>query len=557
MLDTLSIRQFAIIERAEIHFRPGFTVLSGETGAGKSILIDALSLLMGNRADPGMIRHGAEKADLNARFSNLPKALSEQLDNDELIDEEAPDNCLIRRTLREKGGKVFINTHPLTSARLRTLSVCLLDIHGQHANQALVRSGEQRDRVDRFGKLGKLLATVADTYQHWQKQLQRARAWQEERTTSAERLELIRYQLDEFERIAPQENEFTTLAKAQQLLAASDEILAKGGQLKAWLHENEPSLSEQLHAAFETATALAALNPDFHEARDLLNQAGVHLDEASDSLSRALNRIEHDPARLAEIDARMSALYGLARKHRLDPQELHSKWQSLRAEHDAVQRKEKSGETLEAVSEAAHTAYNQSADSLTAARRTAGERLAEKVQQLVRQLGMARAIFTVEHLPAQRPSAKGRDEIRFLLCANPGQTPQPLAKVASGGELSRVSLAIEVAGLDEAALPETLIFDEIDAGIGGEIADTIGKLLQRLGRTRQVLCITHLPQVAVWADHHYTIEKITNEDSTRTCIERLAPKQRIIEIARMLGSANADTSREHARVMLEQAGNRQ
>ena len=557
MLETLSIERFAIIERAEIRFQGGFTVLSGETGAGKSILIDALSLLMGTRADPGMIRHGAEKADLNARFSHLPRALVERLADDELADEEIPDTCLIRRTVREKGGKVFVNAHPLTAAHLRELCAYLVNIHGQHANQALMKSGEQRDRVDRFGKLEKLLAAVARSYHNWQRKLRRERQWREERDAGAERLALIGYQLDEFDRIAPQENEFATLSQAQRLLAASGEILDKGGQLKAWLHESDPSLGEQLHTACQTATALAALNPDFQEVRELLDQAGVHLDEANDSLSRALRRIEHDPARLAELDNRMSALHGLARKHRLDPQELHPRWKILRKEYDALQRSQTSGETLAAESEAARLSYDQAADSLSVARREAGDKLAGEVQRRVRQLGMARAVFAVKISPAEKASAKGCDEITFLLCANPGQALQPLAKVASGGELSRISLAIEVAGLGEATLPETLIFDEIDAGIGGEVADTVGKLLSRLGRTRQVLCITHLPQVAVWADHHYTIEKISNDDSTQTRVRLLTPGQRIVEIARMLGSARADTSREHARAMLEEVRKRQ
>ena len=557
MLETLSIEQFAIIERTEIRFWPGFTVLTGETGAGKSILIDALSLLMGNRADPGLIRHGAEKADLYACFTHLPKVLRENLDGDELSDEQAPDHCLIRRTVREKSGKVFVNAHPLTAARLRELSVCLVNIHGQHANQALMKSGEQRDRVDRFGKLEKLRATVREAYRNWQQQLRREREWRQASDAGAERLDLLRYQLDEFERIAPQENEFATLSKNQRLLAASEEILGKGGQLQAWLRESDPSLSGQLHAACQTAAALAALHEDFKETGELLDQAAVYLDEAGDSLAHTLGRIEHDPARLNEIDKRMGALHELARKHHLDPETLHARWRILREEHTALAQRQTSGETLTAESEAARLAYEQAAGRLTAARREAGARLAGEVQESVRRLGMDRATFAIDLSPAEKPSAQGRDNITFLLCANPGQTLQPFARVASGGELSRVSLAIEVATLDEATLPETLIFDEIDAGIGGEVADRVGKLLKRLGRRRQVLCITHLPQVAVWADHHYSIEKSGDEHETQTDIHPLAREQRIVEIARMLGSAEAGASREHARAMLERSAKKQ
>ena len=277
----------------------------------------------------------------------------------------------------------------------------------------------------------------------------------------------------------------------------------------------------------------------------------MYLSEASDALGKQLNKIEHDPEALAETEARMSALHALARKHHIDPDQLPTHWQKLAAEHQTLAQKNQSGSELEAACQTAEADYHAKAAALSAARQKAAPALARDVEQWIRQLGMEKATFAIEVQPAARPAAHGSDDITYTLCANPGQTLQPLAKVASGGELSRVSLAIEVACLDETPTPPpTIIFDEIDTGIGGEVADTIGRLLHTLGQSRQVLCITHLPQVAAYADAHYRIEKHSDGKQTQTRVTALDDEARISEIARMLGSADSDTSREHARAML-------
>lgn len=550
MLDTLSIKQFAIIEHSEIRFQSGFNVLSGETGAGKSILIDAISLLLGQRADASMIRNGAEKADIHAAFSHIPDTLIQTLTENELIDEETPQQALIRRTIRDKGSKSFINAQAVTAALLKTLSEQLVSIHGQHANQALLHNPEQRRRLDRFGKLDSQTEHVRQTYHTWKQAEKTWQDWQNSRDNLNERLELISYQLQEFEQIAPQNEEFSELSERHSLLAAADQILHKGAQLSDALHENDHSATALLRQLAQQADNLAALHPQFQESAELLNQAYIYAEEAADALTRQLSKIEHDPEQLAQIDERMSALHSLARKHRIETEQLGSHWASLQTEHQELSGKHDSGEHLATAMQAAEKAYYQAAKKLSESRQQAAENLANETLQWIRQLGMEKAQFAVEISQSEKPSAHGIDDINFLLCANPGQSLQPLAKVASGGELSRISLAIEVACLDDNAVPHTLIFDEIDAGIGGEVADTVGKLLAKLSQTRQVLCITHLPQVAAYAAHHFRIEKISDDHSTQTRVIPLDKAARITEIARMLGSADSQTSRQHAEMML-------
>jgi len=396
-----------------------------------------------------------------------------------------------------------------------------------------------------------LLAACADAYRHWQQLEKDHAAWQTARTSDEERLALLAYQLDEIEQLAPQEDEFDELAAKQTLLASADQILASGSRLAEQLSDGEHNLQSALRHAQREAEHLAALHESYRETAELLEQSAVYLSEASDSLAKQLGKIEHDPEALAETEARMSALHALARKHHIVPGQLPAHWQQLAAEHAALSQKNQSGSALEAACRAAEADYHAKAAALSAARQKAAPALARDVEQWIHQLGMEKATFAIGVQPAARPAAHGNDDITYTLCANPGQTLQPLAKVASGGELSRVSLAIEVACLDETPTPPpTIIFDEIDTGIGGEIADTVGRLLHTLGQNRQVLCITHLPQVAAYADAHYRIEKHSDNHATQTRVTALDDEARITEIARMLGSAASDTSRDHARTML-------
>jgi len=551
MLEQLTIDQIAIIEHSEIHFRPGYNVLTGETGAGKSILIDARGLVLGERADASSIRHGQSRATVSATFSALSSAHQHTLAEDGLDDPDNPGQAVIRRTLRDGGSKAWINDQNITGGKLKTLAATLVNIHGQHHNQALLKNDEQRRRLDRYAGHRDQLAACTEAYRHWQ-QLEKERvAWQAARVSDEERLALLAYQLDEIEQLAPQDGEFDELAARQNLLASAEQILASGNKLAAQLSEGDNNLQSALRYAQREAEHLAAIHDNYRETAELLEQSAVYLSEASDALGKQLNKIEHDPEALAETEARMSALHALARKHHIDPGQLPAHWQKLAAEHQTLAQKNQSGSELEAACQTAEADYHAKAAALSAARQKAAPALARDVEQWIRQLGMEKATFAIEVQPAARPAAHGSDDITYTLCANPGQTLQPLAKVASGGELSRVSLAIEVACLDETPTPPpTIIFDEIDTGIGGEIADTVGRLLHTLGQSRQVLCITHLPQVAAYADAHYRIEKHSDGKETQTRVTALDDEARITEIARMLGSADSDTSREHARSML-------
>lgn len=552
MLNTLTIDQFAIIDHSEIHFKKGFNILTGETGAGKSILIDAIGHILGERADASLIRHGAEKADIQAWFSHIPPAFVQMLEDNEHLDPDAPDQAHLRRTIREKGSKVFINSQATTAAKLKEYSSQLVNIHGQHANQALLQSPEQRRRIDRYGKLDAALQAVTEAYRHWKTLEQQQQEWQKSREAQQERLELLNYQLQEFDSIAPKDNEFTELSERHSLLAAADDILAKGTQLIELLYENEQNISSHLHYAVQLAQTLASEHKAYQESAELIEQSHIYLEEARDTLNRQLSRIEHNPEELAALDERMTQLHTLARKHRIAPEALTEHWETLAEEQTALQTTQEKGDNLSKAVKEAETHYYQAAETLTAARQAAADELATEALTWIRQLGMEKAQFQIALTPANKPSVHGMDEVSFLLCANPGQTLQPLAKVASGGELSRISLAIEVACLDDNAVPHTLIFDEIDAGIGGEVADTVGRLLSKLSQTRQVLCITHLPQVAAYAAHHYRIEKTSDDTSTQTCVIPLDKKARITEIARMLGSADSTTSRQHAEMMLKE-----
>ena len=551
MLEQLTIDQIAIIEHSEIHFRPGYNVLTGETGAGKSILIDALGLVLGERADASSIRHGEKRATVSATFRDLSAAHQQALADDGLDDPDNPGQVVIRRTLRDGGSKAWVNDQNVTGGKLKTLAAALVNIHGQHHNQALLKNDEQRRRLDRYAGHRELLAVCADAWRHWQQLEKDHAAWQTARSSDEERLALLAYQLDEIEQLAPQEDEFDQLAAKQTLLASADQILASGSRLAEQLSDGEHNLHSALRHAQREAEHLAALHEPYRETAELLEQSAVYLSEASDSLAKQLGKIEHDPEALAETEARMSALHALARKHHIDPGQLPAHWQTLAAEHAALSQKNQSGSALEAACRAAEADYHAKAAALSAARQKAAPALARDVEQWIHQLGMEKATFAIDVQPAARPAAHGNDDITYTLCANPGQTLQPLAKVASGGELSRVSLAIEVACLDETPTPPpTIIFDEIDTGIGGEIADTVGRLLHTLGQNRQVLCITHLPQVAAYADAHYRIEKHSDNHVTQTRVTALDDEARITEIARMLGSAASDTSRDHARTML-------
>lgn len=547
MLKTLNIERFAIIEQVSIEFQRGFTVLSGETGAGKSILIDALNVILGARADTSVIQAESKKATLSAFFSPLPATVSAYLSTQELTDDDAPNGCLLRRVLREKSSKAYINDVAVTSGALKQATTKLVSIHGQHENYALMRPAEQLRRLDRYAKLDALAAETAQSY----RQLQQAKAEllsaQEAQERQAEKLSLLAYQLDELTQLAPKPGEFSQISAQHQELSSTDALLQQGEKLTAQLEV----LAQQFSPTKQLASKLSALSGRFEESEALIKQSAIYLQEASDALMRELSRTEHDPNLLAALDARMSALHQLARKYHCQADELAELHNQIANAYQAHQTQQHTLENLEQALTKHQAQYDKLAKALSAARQEHAPMLADTIRHYIAELGMRQATVYFSHQHASA-SATGIDEMCLMLSANAGQPARPLGKIASGGELSRVSLALEVACIDETPIP-TIIFDEIDTGIGGEIANTIGRLLRELSQTRQVLCITHLPQVAAYADHHYLIEKTTENQKTRTQVIALDHEARLRELARMLGDMQSTASQAHAKALLAQS----
>ncbi|MDO4435824.1 MAG: DNA repair protein RecN [Cardiobacteriaceae bacterium] len=552
MLEQLSIKQFAIIEETKVSFQSGFNVLSGETGAGKSILIDALGLILGQRAEASMIRHGQSKAQVSACFVNLPERVQSALLTQELSDSDDMGQILIRRTLSEQGSKAYINDHAITAQTLKSLASHMVSIHGQHSNQALLRPEEQRKRLDRYAGNGKERERVKQAYRAWQTAQSALEDWQAEQSRYQEKMALLSYQFEEFQQLKPERDEFSGLSERHQLLSSADEVLRQGHSVYEQLHEGDYALTRALRHLVREARGLASEQKRFVEVVELLEQSALYADEAADALSRQLAQTEHNPEELARLDSRLSALYQLARKHHIKPEDLYEHGQLLAQQYHALANNDQQGEALAQALAQAEQDYRQAAKRLSETRIKAAKALSEDVEHWIRQLGMERARFTVACHTEEALAEHGMDSVQFLLCANPGQPQSALAKVASGGELSRVSLAIEVATLDEAPVP-TIIFDEIDSGIGGEVAHTIGRLLQKLGEHKQVICITHLAQVACYANAHFRIEKQSDEQSTQTRLSALDDNARVQEIARMLGSTDSKNSLEHAKEMLNKA----
>lgn len=549
MLNTLTIRDFAIIDHCELSLTTGLNVFSGETGAGKSILIDAIAQLMGARAEATMIRHQQEKADIQAQFSLISPVAQAYLEVQELTDEEQTDACFLRKVLKEKGSKVFINHLASAGNHLKELGTQLIHIHGQNHQQTLLKSSAQRERLDRFAQVKDELSKTAKAWADLKAAEDALQQWQIEEHKRQERSTLLQFQIEALRKIAPQEGEFADLSEQQQILSHADQILSTGGHILDTLQEREPSVQGILRQLLRESDSLSSKHEDFQESHQLLEQAQVYLDEAYDALSRRLQRIEHNPERLQSIESRMSALHNLARQLHIAVEDLPRFWQEREEEIAALEGADDKKIELEQAIENARNHYLACANCLHDKRLQAAQAFSEIIEHWIRRLGMPHAIFQVA-INETTPSAHGIDEVQFLICANPGQALAPIHKIASGGELSRIGLAIEVACAKEEK-HITLIFDEADAGIGGEIADSVGALLRTLAEERQILCITHLPQVACWAHSHFYIHKASDGKSTQTQVKRLNEEERIVEIARMLGDATSPTSLEHAKTLLK------
>lgn len=547
MLRSLSIRDFVIVDRLELEFAPGFTVLTGETGAGKSILIDALAMVLGERADAVVVRSGAERAEVSAEFA-VAGGLASWLVGNELGGDD--DALLVRRVIESSGrSRGYLNGRPATLAQLREAGEFLVDIHGQHQHQSLLRPAAQRELLDGYGDLWETAAKVAELYRGWQ-QRRAGRAALEANAAafSAER-ERLQWMARELEALKLKADEWQELTEDHARLAHAASLVEGARMGVDTLADGDASALAQLNAVLGRLGGLVAHDARLNEIVALMESARIELQEAAQALRRYGERVDLDPRRLREAEQRMDAVHGAARKYRVPPEALPAKLEEARAR---LAEMGESGdvEALRKLEDAAHAACVAEAKKLSAGRKRAAKKLSDEVTAQMQALAMAGGQFEVSLAAAAEVTAHGMESVEFLVSAHKGMAPQPLAKVASGGELSRLSLAVQTVASRVAQVP-TLIFDEVDAGIGGRVAEIVGKMLKQLGRRYQVMCITHLPQVAATADRQWQVTKTTSGGMPLSRVSPLEGDERVEEIARMLGGVRiTETTRRHAAEML-------
>ena len=554
MLTSLYVRHFAVVEAAEIVFGPGLTVVSGETGAGKSLLVDALMLLAGARADSGMVRAGSDRAELAAEFdlAELPAA-RDWLQREELDDDGG---CQLRRVIRAEGSsKAWINGRPANTRQLGELASLLVEIHGQHEHQALLSRAHQLALLDAYANHDALLARVRDSAMQWRELGQRVSKLSGGADRNG-RLELLHHELAELEKWTLPADQLAELEASHKRLANAGR-LAEGsaGVVELLDGDSEFALRRALGRAQAELGKLAGLDSRLAPALELLDSAMIALGEAADGLGRYAQDVDLDPERYSEVDNHLAHLHELSRRHRLPLVELHDKLATLRGELAELEGAGEALEKLAAQRQRLQQDYADAATQLSHARTAAAARLGAEASALMAELGMAGGVLRIELEPLAggEPDPQGQERCELLVSANPGQPPRPLRKVASGGELARISLAIEVATLGKDTVG-SMIFDEVDSGIGGAVAEVVGQKLRALGQQRQVLCVTHLPQVAAQGHAHLLVSKHSDNDSTHTRIASLDPAGRRDELARMLGGVEITReTRAHAKQMLERA----
>ncbi|OOB38644.1 DNA repair protein RecN [Burkholderia cenocepacia] len=547
MLRHLSIRDFVIVAALDLEFDSGFSVFSGETGAGKSILIDALALALGERADASVVRTGCGRADITAEFTPHDR-VARWLDEHAF---DAEDTVMLRRVIDANGrSRAFINGTSATLAQLRELGEMLVDIHGQHAHQLLMRPDAQRELFDTHAGLVADAANVARAWRVWRDATQAIDAAKaHERELQLER-EKLAWQLAELDKLAPQAGEWDEVSNEHKRLSHSANLIeGVRGALNA-LSESDDAMLAQLGAIVSKLRSLADYDTALGDALASLEPAEIQLQEAVYSLSHYAQRVDLDPERLAQVEARLDALHSTARKFRLPPDTLHEEHAARRAQLAALDAAADLG-ALEAAQAKAREAYLADAKRLSKARAQAAKALGTAVTAGMQELSMAGGSFEVALVPLADGGPHGLEQVEFRVAGHPGVPLRPLAKVASGGELARISLALAVIASAASPTP-TLIFDEVDTGIGGGVAEVVGRLLNQLGRDRQVLCVTHLPQVAARGDHHFQVAKGADErGGTVSTVVALDRANRIEEVARMLGGLEITaTTRKHAKEML-------
>ena len=555
MLTQLTINNFAIVRQLNIELLQGMSVITGETGAGKSIAIDALSVCLGQRTEASMLREGQERADICATFHlNQNNPAFQFLQENELQDPDNPEDCILRRIINHDGrSKAFINGIPVSAAQLKEIGQHLIQINGQHASQRLLKNDYQLQLVDNFCQHPALLQQMSLDYQTWRNLQHQVKTFQQKCAENEARKQLLQYQVSELDEFNLKENEYEELEADHLRLSNSEELTQLSQSVLQLLSENETvSADSLLYRAVQHLSELCELDNRYTDVQNLLNEALIQVQEATNEIQSLSSNIEQDPTLLADIEQRLGQTVQLARKHNVKPQDLVALHRRLKAELNELEDFSGSEEMLIQQEQAAHEKMLATATALHQSRQLGAQKLAQQVTKSIKQLAMEHAEFFIElHSVYDKISANGADNAIFTLQSNLGQSAQPLAKIASGGELSRIALAIQVQASNQTAIP-TLIFDEIDVGISGATANVVGKLLRKLSEKCQVICVTHLPQVACHGTHHFSVEKSTVDQKTETKMTALSPQQRIKALAKLLGGSKiTDAVLANAQEMLE------
>jgi len=550
VLTSLSIRDYAVVDRLELDLYKGLTVLSGETGAGKSILVGALGLLLGERADSSIVRHGTKRTEISATINISDNSVATHwLSNNELDDEG---ECLLRRTISAEGrSRAWVNGRVVNLQQLRNLGELLIDIHGQHEHQSLLKKDQQRQLLDHSLNDLSLLASVSEHFHIWQRLKDEYQALHLAASDRHLRLELLRFQVEELDAlnfsaidIKKLEQEHLRLANAEKLITCSQNSLAD-------LDENSPSVMSLLNSSQHDLQQLQNNDPQLTPIIQLMDEASIQLQEAISELRHYQDNLEIDPSRMQQVEQRLSLLHDIARKHRIKIEEVPDLTSTLHSELDTLVHAGERLDTLQADIDKAAENFQTKAKQLSKKRSSAATKLGKQVSSIMNKLGMPGGRLDIQISPLEKFSALGLDQIDFMVATNPEQPLKALHKIVSGGELSRISLALQVIMANDHGIP-TLIFDEVDVGIGGGVAEIVGQKLRALADKRQILCITHLPQVAAQGHHHLKVSKQQTEKTTSTRIENLELKSRYEEIARMLGGVEITAqTRAHAKEMIE------